>query len=101
VYKARRGDTPKRVSKRFGISPDPILDMNDVKSPNSSFMPGAMIELPIPSDFVRSIASLKTLELLDPVYPKRHRYRRFKRRKSRSASSSEVRFDGASRRSRM
>ncbi|MBU6154868.1 MAG: transglycosylase SLT domain-containing protein [Bdellovibrionales bacterium] len=101
VYKARRGDTPKRVSKRFGISPDPILDMNDVKSPNSSFMPGAMIELPIPSDFVRSIASLKTLELLDPVYPKRHRYRRFKRRKSRSASSSEVRFDGSSRRSRM
>lgn len=101
VYKARRGDTPKRVAKRFGISPDPIVDMNEVKSPNVSFIPGTLVELPIPSDFVRSIASLKTLELLDPVYPKRHRYRRFKRRKSRSASSSEVRYEGVTRRSRM
>ena len=93
VYKARRGDTPKKVAKRFGISPDPIVDMNDVKAANVSFMPGAMVELPIPSDFVRSIASLKSLELLDPVYPKRHRFRRFKhRRKSRSASSSEVSY---------
>ncbi len=93
VYKARRGDTPKKVAKRFGINPDPLLDMNDVKSASMSFMPGTLVELPIPSDFVRSIASLKNLELLDPVYPKRHRFRRFKhRRKSRSASSSEVSY---------
>jgi hypothetical protein len=50
VYKARRGDTPKKVAKRFGISADPLLDMNDVKNNNASFMPGTLVELPIPSE---------------------------------------------------
>ncbi len=102
VYKARRGDTPKKVAKRFGISHDPLLDMNDIKSANMSFMPGALVELPIPSDFVRSIASLKNLDLLDPVYPKRHRYRKFRlRRKSRSASSSEVSYPSSEKHGKM
>ena len=102
VYRARKGETPKQVARRFGISPDPILDMNEIKSPNSSFMPGTLVELPIPSDFVRSIASLKNLELLDPVYPKKRRFRRFKsRRRSRAASSSQIRFEAAERQYRM
>jgi hypothetical protein len=102
VYKARKGDTPKKVAKRFGINPDPLLDMNEMKSANSSFMPGTLVELPIPSDFVRSIASLKSLDLLDPVYPKRHRFKRFKhKRRSRSASSSDARTGSSGRRSKI
>ncbi|NDF14767.1 LysM peptidoglycan-binding domain-containing protein [bacterium] len=102
VYRARKGETPKLIARRFGISADPILDMNDVKGANSSFMPGTLVELPIPSDFVRSIASLKNLELLDPVYPKKRRFRRFKsRRRSRAASSSQIRFEAAERQYRM
>lgn len=102
VYRARKGETPKHIARRFGISADPILDMNDVKSVNSSFMPGTLVELPIPSDFVRSIASLKNLELLDPVYPKKRRFRRFKsRRRARAASSSQIRFEAAERQYRM
>jgi hypothetical protein len=102
VYRARKGETPKQIARRFGISPDPILDMNEVKGANSSFMPGTLVELPIPSDFVRSIASLKNLELLDPVYPKKRRFRRFKsRRRSRAASSSQIRFEAAERQYRM
>lgn len=101
VYKAKRGDTPKKVAKKFGISPDPLVDMNDVKTPSASFMPGTLVELPIPSDFVRSIASMKSLDLLDPVYPKRQRSRRFRRhRKARSASSSEM-VTGSSAQSRI
>jgi hypothetical protein len=102
VYRARKGETPRHIARRFGISADPILDMNDMKSANSSFMPGTLVELPIPSDFVRSIASLKNLELLDPVYPKKRRFRRFKsRRRSRAASSSQIRFEAAERQYRM
>jgi LysM repeat protein len=102
VYKARKGDTPKKVAKRFGISPDPLLDMNEVRSAGMSFLPGTLVELPIPSDFVRSLASLKTLELLDPVYPKRHRSKRARfRKRAKQSNSSEARLDGQSRRSRL
>jgi hypothetical protein len=89
AYKARKGDTPKRIAKRFGISADPVADMNGVGSVNSSLMPGKMVQLPIPSDFVRSLASLKSLDLLDPADPKR-RHRRShhrSRRASRDTSS--------------
>lgn len=86
TYKARKGDTPKRIAKRFGISADPVADMNGAGSQNSSFVPGTLVKLPIPSDFVRSLASLKSLDLIDPSYPKRHRYRRVKRRKAAAKS---------------
>ncbi len=79
TYKARKGDNPQRIAKRFGISPDPVAEMNGV-SLHSSLMPGAMVELPIPSDFVRSLASLKSLDLIDPADPKKRR-RRLRRRK--------------------
>jgi hypothetical protein len=102
VYKARKGDTPKKVAKRFGISTDPLLDMNEIKGQNVSFMPGTLVELPIPSDFVRSLASLKTLELLDPVYPKKNRSRRFRSRKRmKNGPTSEARVESNRRHSRL
>ncbi len=102
VYKARKGDTPKKVAKRFGISHEPLLDMNEMKSPNVSFMPGTLVELPIPSDFVRSLASLKSLDLLDPVYPKRHRSRRARfRKRAKSSPTSEARIESSRKHSRL
>ena len=92
VYKARKGDTPKRIAKRFGISPDPVAQMNEVSSVNSSLMPGKMVQLPIPSDFVRSLASLKSLDLIDPTYPKRLRVRHSRRKKAQARSTSSVRL---------
>ena len=100
TYKARKGDTAKRIAKRFGISADPVADMNGVGSVNSSLMPGKMVQLPIPSDFVRSLASLKSLDLLDPADPKRrhrrshHRSRRASRDSS-SLSKKQARSDTA------
>jgi soluble lytic murein transglycosylase-like protein len=100
TYKARKGDTPKKIAKRFGISADPVADMNSVGSVNSSLMPGKMIQLPIPSDFVRSLASLKSLDLLDPADPKRrhrrshHRARRSASRDTSSISRKQARSDG-------
>ena len=94
TYKARKGDTPSRVAKRFGINPEPIVMMNGVHNSNSSFMPGKMVELPIPSDFVRSLASLKSLDLYDPPEKRRsrHRRRRHGKRHARNgaAESSQV-----------
>ena len=90
VYKARRGDSPRSIAKRFGISPDPIVDMNEVRTAATSFIPGKMIELPIPNDFVRSLASLKQLDLVDPASPKRRRGRR-SRRKHKAINSSAAR----------
>ncbi len=87
TYKARKGDTPKQIAKRFGISPDPVAQMNGVKSPSASLTPGMMVQLPIPSDFVRSLASLKSLDLIDPAYPKRSRYRKSRHRRSKSSSA--------------
>lgn len=87
TYKARKGDTPKRIAKRFGISAEPVADMNSVQSQNASFVPGTMVQLPIPADFVRSIASLHSLDLIDPSYPKRQRFRRAKRKRSSSSKS--------------
>jgi membrane-bound lytic murein transglycosylase D len=88
TYKARRGDTPKHIAKRFGISPDPVAQMNGLKSPGAPLPVGKMIQLPIPSDFVRSLASLKSLDLIDPAYPKRSRFRGKKRyRKSKNSSA--------------
>lgn len=94
TYKARRGDTPKHIAKRFGISPDPVAQMNGVKSPNMALTPGKMIQLPIPSDFVRSLASLKSLDLIDPAYPKRSRFRSKKR--YRRGKSSSAQFESSS-----
>ena len=94
VYKARKGDNAKSIAKRFGISPDPLVDMNGVNSVKSSFMPGTLVELPIPNDFVRSLASLKSLDLIDPVEPKHHR--RAKHRRARPVSSSEARASHSS-----
>jgi hypothetical protein len=79
-YKARKGDTAKTIAKRFGINPDPVAEMNSM-SVKSSIMPGKLVLLPIPSDFVRSLASLKSLDLLDPAFPKRQRHRRMRFRK--------------------
>ena len=87
TYKARKGDTAKNIAKRFGISPDPVTQMNDVKSPGVSLPAGKMVQLPIPSDFVRSLASLKTLDLIDPAYPKRARYRKARFRKGKHSSA--------------
>jgi hypothetical protein len=87
TYKARRGDTPKHIAKRFGISPDPVAQMNGLKSPGAPLPVGKMIQLPIPSDFVRSLASLKSLDLIDPSYPKRMRYRRSRFRKHKNSSA--------------
>ncbi len=91
VYKARRGDTPRSIAKRFGISADPVVDMNGVRSVSSSFMPGHMVQLPIPSDFVRSLASLKQLDLIDPADPKKHRRRLRRRHNKHSMNSSAER----------
>lgn len=90
VYKARRGDTPRSIAHRFGISADPLLDMNDVKKASSSFIPGTLVELPIPNDFVRSLASLKSLDLIDPVYPRKHRTRRYRVHRKKSQSSART-----------
>jgi len=87
TYKARKGETPKHVAKRFGISPEPVAQMNDVKSPSALLPYGKMIQLPIPSDFVRSLASLKSLDLIDPSYPKRARFRRTRYRKHKNSSA--------------
>lgn len=92
VYKARKGDTAKSIAKRFGISSDPLVDMNGVKSDRVSFMPGTLVELPIPNDFVRSLASLKSLDLLDPI-EKRRGHHRHRRSRSRSVNSSAARSD--------
>jgi hypothetical protein len=86
-YKARRGETPRHIARRFGISPEPVAQMNDVQSVSSPFAYGKMIQLPIPSDFVRSLASLKSLDLIDPSYPKRMRYRRSRFRKHKNSSA--------------
>ncbi|MBC7396398.1 MAG: transglycosylase SLT domain-containing protein [Bdellovibrionales bacterium] len=100
VYKARRGDTPRGIAKRFGISADPVVDMNEMRSPASSFSPGTLVELPIPNDFVRSLASLKQLDLLDPADPKRRRHRRGGIRRHRRSRHSSAARDGASSHSR-
>ena len=96
TYKARKGDTPNRVAKRFGISSDPVAQMNGVSSLNASFMPGKMVQLPIPSDFVRSLASLKSLDLIDPPSSKhhggRHRRRHKQARNIQSVKTSQARF---------
>jgi hypothetical protein len=93
VYKSRKGDNAKNIAKRFGISADPVADMNGMKSANSSFAPGTMVELPIPNDFVRSLASLKQLDLIDPAESKkrgRHRHRGTgSKRKSSSSAARE------------
>jgi hypothetical protein len=90
-YKARKGDSPSRVAKRFGISPEPVAQMNDVSSQGSSFMPGKIVQLPIPSDFVRSLASLKSLDLIDPPTPKRPRVRRGKTRRKQARNVQSIR----------
>ena len=87
TYKARKGDTAKNIAKRFGISPEPVAEMNGATSPNASMAAGKMVQLPIPSDFVRSLASLKSLDLIDPASPKRSRYRKSRHRSSRHSSA--------------
>jgi hypothetical protein len=64
--------------------------MNRAGSANASFVPGTMVQLPIPSDFVRSLASLKSLDLIDPTYPKRMRHRRMRSGKRRRSSARSV-----------
>jgi len=87
TYKARKGDTAKNIAKRFGISPEPVAEMNGTSSPNAYMPAGKMVQLPIPSDFVRSLASLKSLDLIDPASPKRSRYRKSRRRSSHHSSA--------------
>lgn len=89
-YKARKGDTVKHIAKRFGINPEPVAQMNEVHSTAAPLASGKMIQLPIPSDFVRSLASLKSLDLIDPAYPKRQRYRKFRYRKAKHSSSAQI-----------
>ena len=98
-YKARKGDTAKHVAKRFGISADPVAEMNGGGSQNALITPGKMIQLPIPSDFVRSLASLKSLDLIDPASPRHHHYRRLRYHRSKPASAS--RSDNSKKHSRI
>jgi hypothetical protein len=107
-YKARKGDSPQRVAKRFGISPEPVAQMNEVSSQHSSFIPGKIVQLPIPSDFVRSLASLKSLDLIDPPNPKKPRHHRVKRsrrskqaRTVQSVRSSQAQSESQHRRKRL
>ncbi len=90
TYKARKGDTPKHVAKRFGINGEPVAQMNELRSENAYLPAGKMVQLPIPSDFVRSLASLKSLDLIDPAYPKRSRYRKLKFRRHSKHSSAQT-----------
>jgi len=83
-YKVRRGDNVKTIARRFKLNPEPVAEMNNLKA-NSSVQAGRMLELPIPSDYVRSLASLKDLDLVDPPSPKHHS-RRSRRRKSNNQS---------------
>ena len=94
VYKARRGDSPRSIAKRFGISADPVAEMNGVHSAGSAFGSGTLVQLPIPADFVRSLASLKQLDLIDPAESKRRR-RHFRRRRSHTVNSSAARDSGS------
>jgi len=95
TYKARKGDTAKQVAKRFGINPDPVAQMNGLGTPSTYITPGKMVQLPIPSDFVRSLASLKSLDLIDPAYPKRVRYRKLKFRRGKHSSAAQ--YEGTKR----
>jgi LysM repeat protein len=74
-YKARKGDSVKSIARRFKINPDPVAQMNGINV-KSMAPAGRLLELPIPRDHVRSLASLKELELYDPPDPKRPRMRR-------------------------
>ncbi len=87
AYKARKGDSPRKIATRFGISADPVAQMNGVRSTGASFMPGKLIELPIPSDFVRSLASLKSLDLIDPAESRHKRHRKRRTTHARAPSS--------------
>jgi LysM repeat protein len=87
TYKTRKGESASKIAKRFGISADPVAEMNGTSSVNAAFAPGKMVQLPIPSDFVRSLASLKTLDLIDPA-EKSHRRRHGRHsRQARSIST--------------
>lgn len=71
-YKVRRGDTLAGIARHFGIKVDPLRDLNGM-GPKTPLRQGALIQLPLPLDRSRSLASL---DVRDP--PERSR-RRFKR----------------------
>ncbi len=85
-YKARKGESVKSIAKRFRLSPDPVAQMNGVSAKGMA-PAGRMMKLPIPADYVRSLASLKELELIDPPTPKKasrsKKYRGGKAKKKR------------------
>lgn len=71
TYKVRKGDTLQRIARHFGIKVDPLRDLNGF-GPKTRLRVGALIQLPLPVDRSRSLASL---EVKDPP-EKRRRYKR-------------------------
>jgi hypothetical protein len=73
-YKARKGDSLLKVSRRLGIKADLIADLNGLR-PKSQLRHGSTIFLPVPNDHSRTLASL---DLRDPPESRR-RHRRSRR----------------------
>jgi len=63
-HKIRAGDTLYRISKRYGISIQPILELNGI-SKNKELKSGTTILLPMPNDRTRSISSLGVTDIYD------------------------------------
>jgi hypothetical protein len=101
-YKARRGDSVRSIARRFKINPDPVAQMNGLKV-RARAPAGRLLELPIPRNHVRSLASLKELELYDPPDPKRPRARRSRKssrrvyKRQKTSKSTAHRYRSSSR----
>lgn len=77
TYKVNKGQSLQAIARHFGIKVDPIADLNGI-SPKATIRKGMLIQLPMPTDKTRSIA---TLEIRDPPAKKRTRYRKVNTRK--------------------
>jgi LysM repeat protein len=71
----KRGETVQHIARQFGIKVDPIADLNGV-STKAQLRQGAFVQLPLPNDRTRSVASL---DVRDPPEPRRHRRHRHRR----------------------
>lgn len=91
TYKVKAGQSLKSIARHFGIRVDPLSDLNGL-SPQSSLRNGALVKLPMPKDFSRSVASL---EIRDPPERRRRRAVRMKRRarKPAHAGHSQVTYE--------
>lgn len=79
AYAVKKGDTLKRIARRFGIAVEPITDLNGISSDRNLKL-GKTIYLPIPNDKTRKLSSL---DLGDPP-SKKHRHHRTKYRTKHS-----------------